>query len=149
MIIIKGGNILEIDVNNPVVKLCGEGIQAELAGRTTEAIELCTRAWEMRKDDYDACIAAHYMARYQENAEDTLKWNMRALEHAAAVDKRVLGFYASLYLNVGKSNEDLGNLPEARHYYELASAKLDMVPDGEYKETLKSGIKTALERVGE
>ena len=51
---------MEIDPNNPVVKLCTEGIAAEMAGRVAEAAALYHQAWEARSDDYDACIVADY-----------------------------------------------------------------------------------------
>jgi hypothetical protein len=50
------------------------------------------QAWEKRKDDYDACVAAHYVARHQ--------WNQESLDRADAVNaESVQGFYPSLYLN--------------------------------------------------
>ena len=44
------------------------------------------RAWAARVDDFDACIAAHYLARVQPDAQATFEWNARALEHARLVD---------------------------------------------------------------
>jgi len=44
------------------------------------------------------------------------------LERAFAVkDERVKEFYPSLYLNLGKSHENLGNQLEAQRYYTLAA----------------------------
>ena len=145
---VKSDMTMEIDVNNPVVKLCAEGIQAEMSGRTTDAIRLCTQAWDSRKNDYDSCIAAHYLARYQETAEERLLWNQRALDFATTVDDdSVSGFYPSLYLNLGKSHEDLNNRAEAVRCYQLASSGLDAVEDSSYKETVSNGIASALARV--
>lgn len=111
-----------MDLNNPVVKLCAEGTRAEFAGRTDDARNLFMQAWEASKDDYDACVAAHYVARYQTSPQDTLHWNQEALARADAVgDDRVRSFYPSLYLNMGHSHEVLGNQAEARRYYELAA----------------------------
>jgi hypothetical protein len=113
---------IKMDVNNPVIQLCMEGTRAEFEHRLDDARLHYQRAWEARADDYDACIAAHYIARFQETPEETLRWNQTALSHADAVgDERVGDFYPSLYLNLGKSHEVLGNQAEAQKYYSLAA----------------------------
>jgi tetratricopeptide (TPR) repeat protein len=111
-----------LDPKNPVIKLCIEGSQAEFEGKIDVAYSLYRQAWEAATDDYEACIAAHYLARHQADPQDRLRWNKTALERAEAVkDGRVDSFYPSLYLNIGKSYELLGDHAEARHYYTLAA----------------------------
>jgi len=111
-----------VDVNNPVVMLCAEGTRAEFEGRTEDARTLFFQAWEAACDNYEACIAAHYMARYQDSPQATLHWNQEALSRANAVgDERVRDFYPSLYVNLGHSYEMLGNLTEAKKYFKLAA----------------------------
>ncbi|RPI30739.1 MAG: hypothetical protein EHM70_13165 [Chloroflexota bacterium] len=111
-----------MDLNNPVVKLCAEGAQAEFQGRLPDARTLYWQAWEMAKDDYEACIAAHYVARFQESPEEALRWNQEALDRANAVDPELVkDFFPSLYVNMGRSFELLGNQAEARRYYDLAA----------------------------
>ena len=83
---------------------------------------LYQRAWDAHTDDYEACIAAHYVARFQESPEETLRWNQIALERANLVhDERVREFYPSLYLNMGKSHAALGYLAQAQKYFHLAA----------------------------
>ncbi len=90
-----------MDAENPVVKLCIAGVQAESDGRYADALALFMRAWAARRDDYDACIAGHYVARHQEQPNDILHWNRVALDHADKVAaERVRDFYPSLYLNL-------------------------------------------------
>lgn len=111
-----------MDVNRPVVKLCIKGTQAEFRGQMDLARELYQQAWDAAQDEYDACVAAHYLARCQDNLTEKLRWNQIALEKANAVaDDRAREFYPSLYLNMGQSHELLGNCPEAARYYELAA----------------------------
>jgi hypothetical protein len=111
-----------LDLGDPVVRLCLEGSRAELEGRRDDARALYENAWEAASDDYEACIAAHYVARFQARPEDVLRWNQEALCRADAVDiERVREFYPSLYLNLGRSHELLGNQAEAEHYYYLAA----------------------------
>jgi hypothetical protein len=83
--------------DNPTVKLCLEGMRAETEGRMDEARHHFMQAWEQRTDDYDACVAAHYVARHQKEAEEALRWNQESLDRADAVnDERVQAFYPSL-----------------------------------------------------
>ncbi|MFL7892261.1 MAG: hypothetical protein ACK2UM_15890 [Anaerolineales bacterium] len=111
-----------MDLNNPVIKLCVEGTRAEFQGQIDEARACYQKAWESAQDDYEACVAAHYMACHQDQPEERLHWNQVALEKAEAVgDARVSEFYPSLYLNLGQSHELLGNRTEAKHYYDLAA----------------------------
>jgi tetratricopeptide (TPR) repeat protein len=111
-----------MDLDNPVIKFCMEGTQAEFQGQIDQARSCYQQAWEAVQDDYDACIAAHYLARCQEHPEERLHWNQIALERAEAVaDARVQDFYPSLYLNLGQSYELLGKRTEAKRYYDLAA----------------------------
>src|SRR5690606_23508745 len=105
------------------------------------------RAWDASSDDFERCIAAHYVARHQDDPLDTLRWNERALALADAVgDERVQGFYPSLYLNVGASHERLGDAAEARRWFERAAALLDTLPDGPYGQVVRRGVGAGLER---
>ncbi len=111
-----------VDLENPVIKLCIKGTQAEFQGRPAEASVLYEQAWNIAQNDLDRCIAAHYVARFQETPEERLQWNQEALDRANAVDQQqVKAFYPSLYLNMGQSFEQLGNQAEAQRYYDLAA----------------------------
>ena len=102
----------------------------------------------MRRDDYEACIVSHYIARLQETTEEKLHWNQESLKYADAVnDERVKTFYPSLFLNVGKAYEDVGNKQEARKYYQLAADSLHTLPDGRYGDIVRDGIAAGLRRV--
>ena len=111
-----------MDTNNPVIQLCMQGSQAEFEGRMEAAQCLYLHAWEISQNDYEACIAAHYLARFQTTPEKALRWNQEALERARRVnDESVEEFFPSLYLNLGRSHEMLGNQTEAQRYYDLAA----------------------------
>jgi hypothetical protein len=107
---------------NPVIKLCIEGTQAEFQGDVEMARILYQQAWEASMDEYEACIAAHYVAHLQKDPQARFYWNQIALEKANLVkDARAQEFYPSLYLNMGQSYEMLGQHLEARRYYDLAA----------------------------
>jgi hypothetical protein len=137
-----------MDPKNPVVKLCAEGM--ELEGRDPAvAKRRFDEAWSLASNDYEACIAAHYVARHQDTPEETLRWNQLALDRARlAAVPQVAGFMPSLRLNLGKSLEDCGQLAAARLQYELARASVKLLPDDGYRQFVEGGIDRALERVG-
>ncbi len=137
-----------MDPNNPVVKLCAQGMEEESKGNDKRAAELFEQAWKQGSNDFELCIAAHYVARHQANAELALHWNQEAINCAHRVgDGSVTEFIPSLYLNLGKSYEDLGNIDEARCNYEWAAAKLPCIPIGAYRDIIEDGIRRALQRV--
>jgi hypothetical protein len=115
-------DIKNMDLKNPVIQLCIQGTRAELERKTEDARAVYQQAWDIHTDDYEACIAAHYLARLQDTTEKTFQWNWIALQHANAIhDESVKDFLPSLYLSLGKSNESLGNIAEAQKCYQLAA----------------------------
>ncbi len=123
-------------------------MQAEAEGRMQDACNLFAEAWAASKDDYDACVAAHFLARHQPDPREMLRWNQQALTCADAVGgERVQGFYPSLYLNMGYSHEKLGNRAEARRYYERAAASVEHLPPGRYGDQVRNGIAEGRKRV--
>jgi tetratricopeptide (TPR) repeat protein len=137
-----------IDPENPIVRYCVEGMQREQEGRHEEALRLFMLAWDHSRDDLERTIAAHYVARHQTTPEQTLHWNQQSLLHADAVeDDSVKDFYPSLYLNMGKSHEDLGNLGDARRFYELAADRMDCLPDSPLADMVRQGVRNGLDRL--
>ena len=105
------------------------------------------RAWSLRVDDYDASIAAHYLARVQPDTRSTLEWNERALSHARRCPpEQVRGFMPSLHLNLGKSYEDTGDLARAAASYAHAAACLDALDDDGYGALVRRGVAAGLDR---
>ena len=132
---------------NPVVKLCADGMTAEAEGRGEDAKALFEQAWQQSADDFDACVAAHYVARHQTTADDELAWNLKALAHADSVaDDRVQSFYPSLYLNLAHSLEKVGRTIEACKLYSTAAIKLEGQPDTPYTRLVRSGIVAGRQR---
>ncbi|WP_327250224.1 hypothetical protein [Streptomyces sp. NBC_01244] len=133
------------DPQNIVVQLCVRGMQAETEGQDVRARELFLQAWEAADDDYDACIAAHYLARHQPTAQETLHWNHECLNRADKVgDDRVRGFYASLHGNMARAHRDLGQIEQAREHFESAAKHIDDVPAGPHQQWLRYRIAAGL-----
>lgn len=138
-----------MDPNNPVVRLCVKGMEFEGRGLFEEASRLFQNAWNQSTNDFERAISAHYVARHQPDPCGALRWNQISLDHANAVaDDRVRAFYPSLYLNLGKAHEDLGNRTEAKRFYELSRGIVDSLPDGRYGDVVRDAIERALKRIG-
>ncbi|MGI8803778.1 MAG: hypothetical protein ACR2KV_16705 [Solirubrobacteraceae bacterium] len=136
------------------MELCMQGMAAEGGGDENEAKRLFRQAWDAREDEFDACIAAHYMARHQLTAETRVEWNERALKHADLVaDDRVSSFYPSLYLNLANSYEELvqndadyEDVKRARRYFALAMERAAELPAGGYADMVRTGATAGLRR---
>lgn len=144
---------LPIDPENPVVKLCVAGMQAEAEQSFAAASALFQQAWATASNDLEACIAAHYLARHQDTFERIMYWNQQALQfadswqhqHQPDATNALATFYPSLYLNLGKSYEDMGDSATARHYYQMAQQQVTSLAD-EYGKIVNNGIMRGLMR---
>lgn len=114
---------MEFNPSNTVVKLCLQGMSMEEKGKPEEASRLFLQAWNEATNDFEKFTAAYYVARHQKNASDRLQWYETALQCALKVDNNaVQGAFASLYSNIAKCYEDLGDPDNAKKNYELAAS---------------------------
>lgn len=135
-----------MDTDNAVVALCAAGMAAE--GTPHEARLLFEQAWAARRDDFDASVAAHFLARHQPTAADTLHWNAVAVRHAESVtDGRAQMLMASLYLNVGDSYLANGRMEDARDAADRAAAALASLPADGYRSFVERGIRSLKTRL--
>ena len=139
--------MVALDLDNPIIRILSSAAPLE-ATQPETARQLYLRAWETATDDYEACMAAHYVARIQDDAEERYRWNSIALERAGR-DVRAIPFLPSLHLNMGRSFEDLGRVAEARLSYRSAREALRDLPVDPYRATLEEAIARALRRVAE
>jgi hypothetical protein len=136
-----------IDGTNPVVALCAAGMERD--GTPDEARRLFEQAWEARQDDYDASIAAHFLARHQPTPEETLRWNAVAVRHAELVtDGRATELFASLYLNLADSLATTGETAAAIAASQTALERVELLPEGGYRDFVAMGIRRLRSRLG-
>ncbi|MDF1504345.1 hypothetical protein [Roseisolibacter sp. H3M3-2] len=136
-----------LDPANPVVALCAAGMAAE--GTPEEARRLFERAWAARRDDLDAAIAAHYLARHQPTPEATLDWHARAARDAEAVaGGRAAPLLASLYLNLADAQAAVADRAAAAATVRLAAAHLEALPADGYRDFVAGGVRRLAERLG-
>jgi rifampin ADP-ribosylating transferase len=87
------------------------------------------------------------VARHQQNVTDKLKWDKTALQHALNIpDESVKATLPSLYLNVGKCYEDLGDNHSANANYQTALSFCDFLSGDGYGKMIRAGIMNGLER---
>jgi hypothetical protein len=135
------------DPNNPVMTLCAAGMQVD--GEPAKALALFEQAWELRRDDFDASVAAHFVARHQTTAAATLQWNERALQHAdALMDDRACALLPSLCLNLADSYRIDGRLDQAQVLALRGLVAVDQLPtDDGYAQFVRAGLNRLLERL--
>lgn len=109
-----------MDLSSPTARLCAAGTRAEFARDIDDARSLYGRAWDAAVDDYDASIAAHYIAHLEPDPHEALRWNLVALERGR-LDSRTESFMGSLLVSLGGSYESLGEAAEAERYFAQAA----------------------------
>jgi len=141
---------MELDPANPVIALCAAGMS--VAGEPHAAAECFRRAWAACADDFEAAIAAHYVARVQPDGAGALAWDSRAAEHAEAAlaggDARVRGLLASLYLNLGDGLLAAGRRVEAHAAATRAESAVGYLLEDGYRTFVAAGIARLLARAG-
>src|SRR3954471_17141781 len=118
---------MEFTGDNKVLQLCAMGMEKE--NSPEEALKLFEEAWKTASTDYEKSMAAHYMARHQNEVSEKLTWDKVALKHALNIeDEKIKSTLPSLYLNIGKCYEDLNDFDNAIHNYHAASSFAEYLP---------------------
>ncbi len=134
---------MEFNPHNNVVKLCVQGMDMDGKGNPEEASRLFLQAWNEATNDFEKYIATYYVARHQNNVSDKLKWLETSLQFALKINNdAVKGAFPSLYSNIAKCYEDLGDFDNAKKNHELAISFRDNPSD---KGPFYHGTKTDLQ----
>jgi hypothetical protein len=121
---------MEFNPKNHIVQLCIQGMDMETKEKPEEAGRLFLQAWNEATTDFEKFLAAHHVARQQKNVSDKLKWLETTLQFALKVNNpAVNGALPSLYANLAKSYEDLGDRENAKRNYDLASSAAKEISD--------------------
>jgi rifampin ADP-ribosylating transferase len=112
---------MEFNPNNHVVKLCIQGMDMEEKGKPEDANILFVQAWNEATNDFERYMAAFYVARHQKTTEDRLSWLQKTLQLALSInDDSVNGALSSIYTNIAKCYEEMGDTDNAKKNKESA-----------------------------
>ncbi|QXV63763.1 rRNA adenine methyltransferase [Mucilaginibacter sp. 21P] len=140
---------MKFDPDNPVVKLCAQGMELEGKAKPAEAKAIFQKAWNMAANNVEKFTAAHYLARHQDAVEEKLGWDQLALSYALEInDDSVTEVLPSLFLNIAKCHEDLGQFMVALENYHKAADHLNALPASGYSDMIKKGVHAGIERMG-
>lgn len=134
---------MQFNPNNKIVKLCLQGMAMEDSGKPDEALKLFLRAWNEAENDSEKFIAGHYIARHQTDVHEKLKWLKKTLLLAINInDDTVKSALPSLYSNIAKCYDSLGDKEKAKENYELSKSFNDNPSDnGPFYHGTKADLK--------
>ena len=121
---------MEFNPNNKVIQRCMQGMEMEKEGNPKEASKLFIQAWNEATNDFEKFTAAFYVARHQNSVADQLKWLETGLQLALNINSdAVKGALPSLYSNIAKCYQDIGDIENAKKNEELATSFNDTPTD--------------------
>lgn len=98
-------------------------------------------------DPLHRCTLAHFMADTQDDPEDELSWDLRALRAADALTRQgpgpaeqVRGFYPSLHLNLAAGYWKVGEARLARSHLALARDACGALADDAYGDGVRAAV---------
>ncbi|WP_436232802.1 hypothetical protein [Actinacidiphila alni] len=126
----------------------GQVVMLLHAGDREEARTRFAALWEEigeQGDPLHRCTLAHYMADTQDDPEDELSWDLRALRaadaHTGGEDgRRILGFYPSLHLNLAADYWKVDEARLARSHLGLARKACDALGDDAYGDGVRAAV---------
>jgi len=145
-------------VEDEVLNRVTAAVQRGQAGHRTTARKELEAIWtevEQRGGDaFHHCVVAHFLADLQDDAQDELTWDERALAAVAGVtDERaqqyheslqVRRFMPSLFLSLADDHRRLGETDLAHEFLDKARSVSDALRDDAYGELVRG----ALEQIG-
>ena len=148
---------------DPILTRLGDAAQLHHhQGQRDVARERFTQIWAdiggRQGDPLHVCVLAHAMADVQDDVDQELIWDLRALAAADLVtDERLeqagvalsaAGLYPSLHLNLCECYRKLGDLDQAREHLRHAEAGIGALGNDEYGQLLKDGLERLTKQLG-
>lgn len=138
---------MKLDVSDATTAAIRTASELAAAGKLDEAVAAYEQLLdEVATSDYETAAVAHMYAIIVEDPQEKLAINEKALRAAeACAGEFPPQLFASLYANVGYSKRELGDLVDARRWYEKAVAAADALDDGDdYGRMVRAGIASQL-----
>ncbi|MEU2930325.1 hypothetical protein ABZ636_35530 [Streptomyces sp. NPDC007251] len=140
-----------------VLTRIGQVVMLHHGGDREEARSRLLTLWAEIGEDGDPlhrCTLAHYLADTQDDAEDELAWDLRALsaaeeEAGGGAPPGVRGFLPSLHLNLAADYVKLGRDEAARSHLRRARETAGALARDGYGEGVRAAIGRLESRLGE
>ncbi len=121
---------MEFNPNNPIIRLCMQGMAMEEGDKHEEAGALFNKAWNESTNDFEKFIAAYYVAKHERKVADKLAWFEKSLQFALKInDNSVKSAFESIYTNIAKCYEQLNDTANAKKNYDLAQSFAGKIVD--------------------
>ena len=119
-------------------------MEMEEKHKPEEAGILFKQSWDEATNDFEKFLAAHYIARHQDNFSDKVNWLETCLKFALKLNNDDVQFaLPSLYANLGKCYEALGNPEKAKTNFTLSeSYKYNITDKGPFYHGTKANLQT-------
>ncbi|MBM6406140.1 hypothetical protein JQN72_18050 [Phycicoccus sp. CSK15P-2] len=135
-----------------------EAVTTTLGGDRSGGGERLRAAWDATavEDHARRCVLAHYLADLEDDLDEEVAWDRRALDEYAHVADGDLapvgipsaaGMAASLHLNLGDGLLRQGRLDDARRQLAAGLAATAALPDDGYGEMVRAGLERLRARV--
>jgi hypothetical protein len=97
--------------------------------------------WDEAVDDRQSrCAIAHFLADVQDETEDELTWDLRALESADPGDETTAGMMPSLHLSLADDYRRLGDTARAEEHLAVARTHLGVLGDDAYGDLVRGAV---------
>src|SRR3954467_9589542 len=116
---------MEFGPNNLVVKLCLQGLAAEVNGQSESATASFHAAWTAAATDHERFVVSYHLARLQNAAADRLRWFDTALQHAAKSDtSAVQSALPVIHAEIARCHDELDQPRVAQQHRALAEVRV-------------------------
>jgi hypothetical protein len=126
---------------HPLLDKIHPAVELGRAGDHETARAQLTALWaEADGDRWARCAIAHYLADVQDETEDELSWDLRALESADPADAATAGMLPSLHLNLADDYRRLGETAKAEEHLAVVRAHLGVLGDDAYGDLVRRAV---------
>lgn len=139
---------------DPVLEGIHAAMRLHYRGEVEQARERLSCLWEELEGGsniYHRCVLAHHIADTQQDLQDELAWDLRALEAAGSIAPEsaeddpaetaaVRLFLPSLHLNLADDYRRLGDFARARHHVDRGGELSGALGLDAYGQTVRSAL---------
>lgn len=121
---------MEFNPNNNIIRYCIQAMDMEEKNKPEEAKKLFLQGWAEATNDFEKYLTAFFVARHQDDISDKLQWLETSLQLALKINSdTVHTALPTLYFNIAKCYEGLGDIEKAKKYNDIAISHKENIAD--------------------